>query len=340
MRGRVAAFLNAAIDDGAERWCSILIISASRRTDIPAFYSEWFRHRLQAGFVDVVNPFNRRQVSRLSLQPADVDCLVFWTKDAAPLLPYLDELAESYRFYFQFTLTPYDKEVEPGLRPKAAIIRTFQELSRRLGRERVVWRYDPIWLNDRYTIEYHQTCFARLLQQLAPYTDTCVISFLDVYRKTERNMRSLRRQTMTAADKREIAASLAQLAAGSGIRLQSCSEGIDLSAYGIQHGACIERERIEKICSMRLAAGKDKNQRPACGCASSVDIGQYDTCRHLCRYCYANTDAARVSASCAQHDPQSSILSGHLRGDEKITWRREKPMLEKPGDRCQPLSLF
>ena len=164
-----------------------MIISASRRTDIPAFYTPWFMNRVRAGFVDAINPFNRKQVSRISLRPEDVDCIVFWTKNAAPMLPHLAELSAMYPFYFQFTITPYGHDVEPGLPDKREVIRTFQQMSQQLSKTRMVWRYDPILLNDHYTIERHLHDFAVMLEMLAPYTDRCVISFLDLYRKTERN---------------------------------------------------------------------------------------------------------------------------------------------------------
>ncbi len=313
-----------------------MILSVSRRTDIPAFYSKWFYNRLRAGFVDVVNPFNRKQVSRISLRPEDVDCLVFWTKDAAPMLSDLEKLAE-YKFYFQFTVTPYGRDVEPGLRPKEEILHTFQELSARLGKERVVWRYDPILLNDQYTIKAHLEYFARMLEQLSPYTDCCVISFLDLYCKTERNTRPLQLQDMTVDAMEELAAGFVRIAHGSGVVIRSCSEEVDLSAYGICHGSCIDKERIETVLGSRIEIGKDKTQREICGCVKSVDIGQYNTCRHLCRYCYANFNADMARACFEQHKPESSILSGELLGDEKITWRKTES-LKRHGS--EEISLF
>lgn len=298
-----------------------MIISASRRTDIPAFYSEWFMERIKAGFVDVLNPFNRKQVSRVSLSPEDVDCLVFWTKDAAPMLPYLDQLA-AYAYYFQFTVTSYQQDVEPGLRPKREIIRTFQELSRRIGRERVVWRYDPILLNDRYTVAYHLRWFEQFLGELAPYTDCCVISFLDLYRKTERNTRPLQLHEMTPEKMVELAEGISWLARNSGVTIQSCSEELDLDAYGIQHGACIDKARIETVLGGTVDIRKDPTQRQVCGCMKSVDIGQYNTCRHLCRYCYANFNGDMARACYDQHDVNASILTGRLQGDEVITRRK------------------
>ena len=221
-----------------------MIISASRRTDIPAFYTPWFMNRVRAGFVDAINPFNRKQVSRISLRPEDVDCIVFWTKNAAPMLPHLAELSAMYPFYFQFTITPYGHDVEPGLPDKREVIRTFQQMSQQLSKTRMVWRYDPILLNDHYTIERHLHDFAVMLEMLAPYTDRCVISFLDLYRKTERNTKPLALHPLGIPEMNALAEGFARLAKGSGVTLQSCSEAIDLAAYGIEHGACIDKERI------------------------------------------------------------------------------------------------
>lgn len=318
----------------------IMIISASRRTDIPAFYAPWFMNRIHAGFVDTINPFNRKQVSRISLRPEDVECIVFWTKNAAPMMPYLTELDKKYKFYFQFTITPYGHDIEPALPPKNQIIQTFRELSKKLGKERVVWRYDPILLNDYYTIQEHMQDFSVMLEKLAPYTDRCVISFLDLYRKTERNTRPLHLHPLGIQAMNDLAKGLSQIAKGSGVILQTCSEAIDLDAYGIAHGACIDKERIEKVIGVPIDVKKDDTQRDVCHCMKSVDIGQYDTCLHLCRYCYANTNSKTVEASYANHHPNSTILSGELRGDEKITERKVMHLRKKISLDDQMYSLF
>ena len=319
-----------------------MIISASRRTDIPAFYSEWLLRRLEEGFVLTVNPFNTHQVSRISLRPEDVDCIVFWTKNAAPMLPRLQRL-EEWKFYFQFTLTPYGKDVEPGLPPKDAVVRTFQELSRRLGGAkgaRVVWRYDPILLTEQHTIAWHREQFARLLEQLAPYTDCCVISFLDLYSKTERNTNPLGLMPLEAAQMEEIAGSFAELADGSGLVLKSCSEAIDLAKYGIEHGSCIDKARIERVMGVPINVKKDSTQRQECGCMKSVDIGAYNTCRHLCRYCYANFNADMAKAQHAQHDPQAPVLGARLTGMEKITDRKVEHLACARTEQAVQIELF
>ena len=295
-----------------------MIISASRRTDIPAFYFDWFCQRLKAGYADVVNPFNRKQVSRISLTPENVDCIVFWTKDPAPMLERLETL-RGHHYYVQVSITPYGRDVEENLRPKGEIIKTVQELSRRLGKERVVWRYDPILLNDSYTVAGQLVWFEKALAELSPCVERCVISFIDMYAKMKKNTAGLNLRELTEIEMHELATGLAERARGSGVRLQTCSEAIDLDIYGISHGACIDGELIEWITRKPVKAGKAKSQRPLCNCVESFDIGQYDTCIHGCHYCYANASLDRARQGFERHDKEASVITGNLLGDEKIT---------------------
>ena len=229
-----------------------MIISASRRTDLPAFYPAWLLRRLQEGFCLVPNPLNPKQVSRVSLSPQDVDAIVFWTKNPAPLLNALPELV-AYPYYFQFTLTPYGKNIEPGLPAKRELVETFQTLSRQIGRERVVWRYDPILLTAEWNVERHARAFREMMAELAPYTDTCVLSFVDLYRKTERNTRSIGLLSLTMDTMREIAARFADIAAGTGVRLQSCAEELDLARVSIKR---VWRPSSGAASSIHAARGK------------------------------------------------------------------------------------
>ena len=304
-----------------------MIISASRRTDIPAFYSQWFMNRIATGFVDSVNPFNRKQVTRIQLSPKDVDCIVFWTKDATPMLSHLAKLERlGYKYYFQFTVTPYGYDIEPGVHSKKEIIRAFQQLSKIIGKHRVVWRYDPIILTPKHTIAKHVADFTYLAEKLAPYTDTCIISFLDLYKKTELNTAKLHLQVLTVQAIQQLASNISPIARQHGLNIQSCSEEINLATYGIQHGACIDLKHVAMAMGCDINLHKDNTQRSACGCAKSIDIGQYNTCLHLCRYCYANFNTNMTKALYKQHDPTASVLTGHLLGDEKITDCRLKPV--------------
>ena len=311
-----------------------MIISASRRTDISTYYSEWFFNRLREGDVLVRNPMNARQISRISLSPEAVDGIVFWTKNPVPMLSRLGEL-EPYPYYFQFTLTAYGRDVEPNLPGKnGVLIPAFQELSRMAGRERVVWRYDPIFLSDRYTVEYHCRYFRVLAAKLGEYTEKCTVSFLDFYRSTARNMCSLHIREMTAAQQREMMERFSEIAGEYGLYIDTCSEAISLEDLGISHASCVDRERLERIGGYRLKVGRDRNQRKECGCAASVDIGAYDTCGNGCLYCYATDSPPRAAERVRAHRPDSPILFGTV-GPEDVIREREAVSLRE-----QQLSLF
>ena len=305
-----------------------MILSASRRTDIPNYYSEWLARRFRAGFLCVRNPMNFRQVSRITLNPNVIDCIVFWTKNPAPMLPYLDEYRR-YMYYFQFTLTGYGKDIEPGLPDKRRIlIPAFCELADRIGRDRVIWRYDPIFPSDHYTLDYHVKAFTRIAEALAGRTRRVVISFLDDYEKTKRNMKGINIQGLTKEKMRRLAHSFAVIAGRYGMEIQTCAEKIDLTEFGNTHGACIDREYIEHLLGCRLRAGKDHGQRPECRCMESVEIGSYHTCRNGCRYCYANFSDGRVQARIRDFDVDSPILCGKMEPEDRITERKMKTLRE------------
>ena len=286
-----------------------MIISVSRRTDIPAFYSDWFFNRLKDGRVYVKNPMNTKQISSIKLDKTSVDCFVFWTKNPKPMISRLDELA-GYDYYFQFTITPYGSEVEKNIYNKKEIVKTFKELSEKIGAERVILRYDPIFLSRKYTIDYHVRAFEKLLSKLHNYTKTCVISFIDIYKKTARNTKDLNLVAMKYSYIYEIAEKFSSIAQKYGIEMQTCSEGYDLSRYGINKGKCIDDELISKISGYRINAKKDDTQREVCGCVKSIDIGQYNTCLHNCLYCYANYNFEMVKENYKKHKKDGMMLVG------------------------------
>lgn len=299
-----------------------MILSVSRRTDIPAFYAEWFFQRIREGFLYVRNPMNPRQVSRIGLSPEVVDCIIFWSKNPAPMLERLDELRE-YPFYFQFTLTGYGRDIEPGLPDKRKeVIGTFQKLSEKVGKERVVWRYDPILVNGRYTIEYHLKAFEEIAGCLKGYTEKVVISFVDFYAKTLRNTKDLYLKSLSMEEMRKTAEGMAQIAKSCGLVIETCAEQINLQDVGIRHGSCIDKKRIEKIAGCSLSVEKDKNQREACGCCESIDVGAYNTCRNGCRYCYANYHEEQVRKCIACYDVDSPLLCGRIEPEERVTERK------------------
>lgn len=302
-----------------------MIISASRRTDIPAFYSDWFFRRLEEGYLYVINPLNRKQVSKVLLNNDTVDCFVFWTKNAEPMIDKLYLLDQKgFEYYFQFTITSYQSDVEPGLDNKNKIINSFKKLASKIGKSRVIWRYDPIFLNDKYTLQYHELWFDAMCQRLCGYTDKCVISFLDLYAKTVRNTKDLHIKELKDDDINKIASILSNIAKKYGIQIETCSEAIDLTKYDIKNGRCIDDRLIAQILGSKIKVSKDANQREECGCVKSIDIGQYNTCKHFCKYCYANLNDALVNENCVMYDIDSPLLVGNLKGDEKITVREMK----------------
>jgi len=260
-----------------------VIISASRRTDIPAFYAEWLLRRLRAGYAETVNPFRPSQVTRVDLTPEHADGFVLWSKNPAPLLPFLPELmAFGIPFYLQFTVTPYDAALEPGVPPKSRVIDTFQRLSDQLGPQRLVWRYDPIIVTAAMTPSWHCEQFAALCAQLAPACCRCVISFVDPYRSSPQIS-----PVPDVAAMHAVAAGFSPIAASWRLPLFTCAEPIDLSSYGIAHGACIDSDLLGTLADRKLHIPRDRHQRPDCRCAKSIDLGRYGTCRHGCTYCYA-----------------------------------------------------
>lgn len=298
-----------------------MILSVSRRTDIPAFYSDWFFNRIRAQFVDVRNPMNRHQVSRVSLRHDVVDCIVFWTKNPKPMFDRLDELA-GYDYYFQFTINPYDKQLETNVAVKQNIIDTFRELSDKIGCKRVIWRYDPILLSANISADYHIRYFEEIAKRLCGYTEKCVISFVDLYAKTKRNMKGVGVREPNETEMRTLARKLSCIAGRYNITVCSCAEKIDLSAEGIMHGQCIDQTLISDIIGCSIEAKKDKNQRKECGCVESIDIGQYNTCGHGCLYCYANFNKTATVTQIAKHNPHSTLLIGELEENDIVKPRK------------------
>ena len=298
-----------------------MILSVSRRTVIPAFYSEWFFNRLREGYIDVRNPMNIHQVSRVKITPDVIDCIVFWTKNPKAILTRLDELND-YHYYFQFTLNPYDTRIESSVPRKNEIISSFKELSSKIGSNRVIWRYDPILLTDTIDVNYHIQYFEELAKRLAGFTKRCVISFVDLYKKTSTNTKHLNLRELNQDEVSRIAEAFSSIAKRYELELVTCAENVDLSDFVIEHGHCIDPELIEHICGYNLNVRKDKNQRKECGCVESIDIGAYNTCCHGCAYCYANFNNEKVRQQSSRHIKTASLLTGELQNDDVVKERK------------------
>lgn len=284
-----------------------MILSASRRTDIPACFSHWFLERLYAGEVFTRNPVNGR-LTRVPLSPQWVDAIVFWTKDPAPMLPLLEHIdALGYRYLFQFTLTPYGREWEPGLRDKEDIEETFRMLSRRIGSQRVLWRYDPILLGESVDLAFHKARFARLCQALSGYTHRVTLSFVDDYPFLWKK----RFRSPDEEERKALMFYMGQLAPQYGIEPVTCCEK-DYTNYGVGKGSCIDKKQLEALCGAPLTLKPDAGQRKGCGCVQSVDIGAYRTCKNGCVYCYANHGKPPVIAG------KGPLLAGEISPVEPV----------------------
>ncbi|WMC94235.1 DUF1848 domain-containing protein [Kineothrix sp. MB12-C1] len=306
-----------------------MILSVSRRTDIPNYYSEWFFNRIKEKYVYVRNPMNIHQVSKINISPDVVDCIVFWTKNPEPMLNKLEHLKD-YKYYFQFTLTGYGKDIEPSLPHKRdEMIPIFQRLSEMIGKEKVVWRYDPIVITDTYSEEYHLKAFHEIASNLNGYCTKVVISFIDFYVKTKKNMTDIETIDRNQKELIDFSAKLAEIARKNDMEIETCAEPIDLSSCGIKHSSCIDKRLIEKIIGSTIKVRKDKNQREECGCVESVEIGAYNTCLNGCKYCYANYSDERVKANRDLYDVHSPILCSKITKEDKITERVVKSIKEE-----------
>ena len=298
-----------------------MILSVSRRTDIPAFYSEWFFNRLREGFVLVRNPMNYRQVSHIELNPSVIDGIVFWTKNPAPMMDRLN-LLEEYNYYFLVTITPYGPEIEKNIPSKERAVETLQKLAAQIGPARIIWRYDPIIFNAEMNLEYHAEKFEFLASRLKGYTRRCQISFVDFYKKAINNLRLLKAEKPDNNIVLQTGKVLADIAGKYEIKLEACAEKADLILQGISPAKCIDDRLIAEISGKNIRVVKDRNQRHRCGCIASIDIGAYNSCRHGCLYCYASFSEKSVANNTSRHNPNSPMLIGDVEAGDKVTKRK------------------
>ncbi len=292
-----------------------MIINTGQRTDIPAFYAEWFANRLKEGFVCVRNPFNPSQVSRYRLDPSVVDVIGFCTKNPAPMFPYMDLLSDYGQYWF-VTITPYGRDIEPNVPDKHRLLEDFRKLSGMVGIHSIGWRYDPVFLSERYTTAYHLRAFEQIASALDGYTETAVISFIDLYPKVRRNFPEARE--VAKEQRLTLGKAFIEIASMHGMTVKPCAEGDELSAYGADCSGCMKISDYEKAIGKRLNAPKKKGARAECACYLSCDIGAYNTCKHLCRYCYANAEPEAVLENSRLHDPKSPFLIGNFRDGDAI----------------------
>lgn len=292
-----------------------MIIQTGMRTDIPAFYSDWFANRLREGFVCVRNPYNPNQVSRYRLDPDVVDVIGFCTKNPAPMFKYMD-LLKHYGQYWFVTITPYGRDIEPNVPDKHQLIEDFKRLSEMVGINSIGWRYDPVFISERYTEGYHLHAYEQIAVALDGYTETSVISFIDLYPKVRRNFPEA--SEVSKGQRLTLGKAFVEIASKHGMVVKPCAEGDELSEFGADCGGCMRISDYEKAIGKRLIAPKKKGARAECACYLACDIGAYNTCKHLCRYCYANAETEKVLAQSRLHDPKSPFLIGNYKDDDKI----------------------
>ena len=292
-----------------------MIINTGQRTDIPAFYSEWFANRLRAGFVLVRNPYAPMSVARYRLSPDVVDLIGFCTKNPAPMFKHMD-LLRPFGQYWYVTITPYGRDIEPNVPGKNAVLESFRRLSDMVGVHRIGWRYDPIFLSADWPVERHIKAFEYMARALEGYTHTAVISFIDLYEKTKRNFPGV--GAVSREDRLALGRAIIDIGERYGMTIRPCAEGEELAPYGADCSGCMTIAMYEQALQMKLKPPKTQSARKACACYLGGDIGAYNTCGHLCRYCYANYDAETVRANMRRHDPESPLLIGHLRPEDKV----------------------
>ena len=295
-----------------------MILFASGRTDIPAFYSNWFINRVKAGFVDVRNPFNQKLVSRIYF--SDVDLIMFCSKNPLPMINKLDILKVPVLFHV--TITSYGKDVEPNIPDKRLIIEGVKKLSLVLGIDNVVVRYDPIFLSDKYNVDYHIKAFDKLCKRLNGYVNKIIVSFMDEYKNVRSNKNILKYRAFTKEDYKRIGEAFSKSAKDNGMSVQTCFEDEDLTQYGFINGECLSHELAYILTGKKFKSSNVRKEKK-CECVQMVDIGDYNSCMHMCKYCYANYDEKMVSSNFKRHDDNSSLLIGTIQNDDVIKVRKK-----------------
>ena len=290
-----------------------MILNVSGRTDIVAFYTPWFMNRYKEGYLDVRNPFNSKLVSRINF--SNVDLILFCTKNPLPIIDRIKEIDKP--IIFHVTLTPYKKDIEPYVIDKRLVIEGIKRLSGILGSDNVVVRYDPIFLSDSYTLMYHIRAFDKMCKLLKGYVKKVVISFLDDYKNVRYNMRYLRLRAFTEEDYKQIGLNFSRSALENGMSVQTCFEERNLVNYGFTRGECLSLSLAEKITGKKPKKWKARGKK-GCNCAEMVEVGVYNTCKHFCKYCYANYDEKMVNDNTLRHDVNSSLLIGRIDIDDVI----------------------
>lgn len=313
-----------------------MILNTGSRTDIPAYYSDWFYNRIRAGFVLVRNPYYPLQITKYLLNPEVVDMIVFCTKNPAPMMDRISLLSEFDTFWF-VTVTPYGKDIEPWVPPSHEVIGSFQQLSSRIGSRKMSWRYDPVLITDEYPVEYHIEQFDQMAEALSGYTEQCVISFIDLYEKTKRNFPGVR--PVTRSEQERLTAAFSETAKKHGLQIHLCCEAADLVRENVDADGCMSRSVLERASGCKLDVPGGKRPRAECSCLLGADIGAYNTCGHGCLYCYANYDQRTVMQNMRSHDAASPLLVGNITEEDVIKEAEQKSWKNRQMDIFDLLNL-
>ena len=301
-----------------------MIINTGGRTDTVQYFTEWLLRRFSEGYVFSRNPLFPSKVTRYELTPDKVDCVIFCSKNYKPILPRLHEITDRFHTYFYYTITAYDKDIEPGVPSISESMDILLELSELVGKQRIAWRYDPVLLTKKYTVEHHMETFERMSNVLAPHIDRCIFSFVEMYRKLESNMPEL--IPLSVYDMDILAQGLGTIAQKYGIHLQTCGTNGDFTRYGIHASGCMTLEMIGKANGILFKELKHKGMRQGCHCFESRDIGAYDTCMNGCKYCYANKNPCKAFENAKYHDPMSPLLLGVVKPEDTIIQGAQKSL--------------
>ena len=304
-----------------------MIINTGGRTDTVQYFTPWLLKRFDEGYVLSRNPMFPNNVNRYELTPDKVDCVVFCSKNYEPILKDLHRITDRFNTYFFYTITAYGKDIEPGVPSIEESISTLKSLCQIVGKERLVWRYDPVLLTDRYTVEVHERTFSKMAKEIAPYVNGCVFSFVEMYDKLQFNMPEL--SPPTDEDKVRIAEFLGSIAAENHLPIQTCGTDEDYTRFGIGHSGCMTLEALGKANGVEFRDLKHRGMRKGCHCIESRDIGWYDTCLNGCRYCYANSNPKKAFDNYSMHDVDSPLLLGNLKEGDVVLNANQTSFLKK-----------
>lgn len=299
-----------------------MILNTGARTDTVQYFTPWLLKRFEEGYVLSRNPLFPNKVTRYELDPATVDVVEFCSKNYRPILKDLHKITSRFHTHFQYTITAYGKDIEPGVPSIDESIETLYELESQVGAKRICWRYDPVLLTARYDIQTHMETFDYMAGRLTGHVNRCTFSFVEMYKKLESNMPEL--IPLTEGSRDALARGLGEIAQKYGLRFQTCGTNGDYSRYGIYPSGCMTLEMLGEANRIRFRNRKHRGMREGCHCIESRDIGAYDTCLNGCKYCYANQSPQKAVENYRYHDPNSPLLLGTLRETDTIQRGNQK----------------